>query len=98
MICFNLGHSRKSKGAYNPYATQFTPYKGNRIPESEKLLLLESGILGFGIQNPSSTDRLESNIWNPEFAAWNPESKTVLDSLTWGDTIIFSLETSKVIF
>ena len=37
------------------------------------------------IQNPSSTDQdcLESNAWNPEYAAWNPESKTALDSLAW---------------
>ena len=31
----------------------------------------------FGIQNPL--------CWNPESTAWNPESKTVLDSLTWGE-------------
>ena len=57
------------------------------IPESEKIFFVKSGILGFGIwniqlkesripltiemQNPSSTDKY-----------WNPESKTVLDSLT----------------
>ena len=62
------------------------------IPESGKFLLAESGIqensvlvksgiqlkefgipLTTGIQNPRSTD-----------IYWNPESKTVLDSLTWG--------------
>ena len=32
-----------------------------------------------GIRNPSSSDK--------EFSIWNPESKTVLDSLTWGDQI-----------
>ena len=57
------------------------------IPETEKFFFVKSGILGFGIwniqlkesripltikmQNPSSTDKY-----------WNPESKTVLDSLT----------------
>ena len=25
---------------------------------------------------------------DPESTAWNPESKTVLDSLTWGDRVI----------
>ena len=33
-----------------------------------------------GIQNPSSTDK----DWNPVPGIRNPESKTVLDSLTWG--------------
>ena len=63
---------------------------GIRIPESCKFLLVESGILGFGIQNtvvgiqnPSSTEEdLESSHWNPETTAWNPESKTVLNSFT----------------
>ena len=57
------------------------------IPESEKIFFVKSGILGFGIwniqlkesripltiemQNPISTDKY-----------WNPESKTVLESLT----------------
>ena len=27
---------------------------------------------------------LGSITWNPESSAWNPESKTVLDNLTWG--------------
>ena len=35
-------------------------------------LFLESGIHFAGIRNPESTE-------------WNPESKTVLDSLTWGE-------------
>jgi len=44
------------------------------------------GILGLGIRNPSSTEKdLESSNCNPESTAWNPESKTVLDSLTWGE-------------
>ena len=44
------------------------------------LLLLESGIQGFGIWDPVSTDT------SPESSTWNPESKTVLDSFTWGDS------------
>ena len=38
--------------------------------------------------NPESKfhwQRLESSTWNPESAAWIPESKTVLDSLTLDD-------------
>ena len=35
--------------------------------------------LTIGIRIPSSTDK------NPESTAWNPEPKTVLDYLTWGD-------------
>ena len=26
-------------------------------------------------------------FWNPESTAWNPESKTVLDFLTWGEDL-----------
>ena len=53
-------------------------------PESGKVLLIESGTLGFwnkaqGIRNPSSTDKESTSC------TWNPESKTVLDSLTQGD-------------
>ena len=56
---------------------------------------LESGIHGVesripqstGIQNPSSFDKYWNPVtWNLEFAAWNPESKTALDSLSWGRT------------
>ena len=54
-------------------------------PESGKFLLVESGILGFGIRNSDQGIRNPTNDWNPESTAWNPESKTVLDSLTWDD-------------
>ena len=55
-------------------------------PESHALesgiQLGESGIpLTIAIQNPSSTDK----EWDPESTARNPQSKTVLDSLIWGD-------------
>ena len=48
---------------------------------------------GQGIRNPTKDwnsesrfhwQRLESSTWNQESTAWNPESNTVLDSLTWG--------------
>ena len=43
--------------------------------------LKESGIpLAIDIQNPSSTDK------DLENGTWNPESKTVLDTITWGDS------------
>ena len=63
-------------------------YKGIPIPEAQKILLVESGILDFGICNTaqgirnctirdsSSTDK------NPEPTMWNSESKTVLGFLT----------------
>ena len=63
-----------------------------------KFFLVESGILGFGmrstaqrIRNPtkdwspiqgSSREDWKKKAWNQESTAWNPESKTVLDSLT----------------
>ena len=42
-------------------------------------------------RNPESkfhTDKenMEFSTWDPEFIAWYPESKTVLDSFTWGNT------------
>ena len=62
-----------------------------------------SGNQGFGIQNraqvlrnatkawnPQSTfhwKRLEFSTRNPQFTEWDPETKTVWYSLTWGDSI-----------
>ena len=48
----------------------------------------ESGILGFGILNLSKEIRNPTNEirTNPESTTWKPESKTVLDSLTRGET------------
>ena len=53
------------------------PCKGIRIPESGKFSLLESRILGPGIQNPT-------NDWNPvpripnQFTAWNRHNSRLL--------------------
>ena len=42
--------------------------------------------LTIGIRNPSFIEKdLESSNWNPEYTAWNSDSKNVLDSLTSGD-------------
>ena len=59
----------------------FSPHsKGTRIPESRKCLLVESGI------PPTIRIRSLSPLTkNPESTVWNLESKTVLDSSTWGD-------------
>ena len=57
--------------------------------------LKESGpLLKIGIQNPNFTNSLESSTGNPEFRAWNPESKTVLDSVTWGDSSLIVFPTA----
>ena len=69
--------------------------------ESGNILLMESGIPGFGIWNTAqgiwnptnywnSESKFywqipESGTWNPESTVRNPESKTVLDSLPWGN-------------
>ena len=74
-------------------------YLPPHVKKSGKCLLTESETMGFGIRstahgirnptsdwNPESTfhwQRLESSTWNPESTAWNPESKTVRDSLIW---------------
>ena len=65
-------------------ATQAT-CKVIRVPEAGKFSLVECGILGFGIRNSVQGIRNPTNDWNPEFTAWNPESETVLNSLTWDD-------------
>ena len=44
----------------------------------------------FGIRNPLSWNP-ESSTRNPESTGWDPESKTVMDSLTWGDVIVVAL-------
>ena len=41
--------------------------------------------------NPALFWNPESSARNQESTAWNPESKTVLDSLTWGDLGFLSL-------
>ena len=58
------------------------------LPESGKFFLVESGILGFAILNLSKKVRNPTNETrtNPESTAWKAESKTVLDSLTRGET------------
>ena len=60
------------------------------IPESWAMEfgipLKESGIpLTIDIQNPSSPDK------DLENGTWNPESKTVLDTITWGDSHVNGL-------
>ena len=66
-------------------------------PELGKILLVECGILEFGIQNTAPGIWNPTNEWNPESkfhwqrlesTVWNPESKTVLDSLTWGKPLL----------
>ena len=37
-----------------------------RIPECEKFMHVESGLLGFGIQNTAEVLRIPDNNWNPE--------------------------------
>ena len=62
-------------------------YSLAHVTEYAKFLLVESGILGFGIQktaqgirNPSNDwnqQRLKSSTWNEESTTWDPESKSV---------------------
>ena len=46
---------------------RLAPYKGIRIPESRNFLLVESGILGFGIQHKESEILLKIGIQNPTY-------------------------------
>ena len=77
---------------------KITQCRGIRIPESVKFFLVESGILGFGIQNKAQGIRNPTKDLNPESTKKdsnqlpgirNPrrgilKSRTVLHSLTWG--------------
>ena len=56
-------------------------------PESENILLVESGILGFGIRTTVQGIQNPTDDWNPESkfhwqrlesSIWNPESKSAL--------------------
>ena len=80
-----------------------------RIPVSGKFLLVESAIFGFEIQNTAQEIRNPIKDWNPgsnfhlqrlESTAWNPESKTVLNSLTRGRNVpaILALTGSSLFF
>ena len=51
----------------------------NRILKSGIQPLRESRIHGWGIRNPQTR--------NPESTTWNPQSKTLLDYLIWGDDL-----------
>ena len=61
-----------------------------------KVLVVESGIVGFGIQNAAQGIQDPAYDWDPESkfplteypesTALNPESKTVLNFLTWGES------------
>ena len=97
IICSLIGVFRNAEHWF-PEAV--CPCKEIRIPESGKFLLVgqpgiqpkESGIpLTTGIRNLSSTGKKliiqnSVSLRDQESTAWNPESKTVLDSFTWGDT------------
>ena len=54
----------------------------NRIPESKKILLVDSGFLGFGIRNSAQGVRNPSVM----IGVRSPESKTVLFYLTWNNS------------
>ena len=51
---------------YTFIESRFTLCKGVRVPESGKFWLVESGILGFGIQNTAQGIRNPTEEWNPE--------------------------------
>ena len=56
------------KGNYSKRQEKVAPFKGNWILESEKFLLVETGILGSGMRKTAE------GIRNPTYD-WNPESK-----------------------
>ena len=63
-----------------------------RIQVSGKFLLVESEILGSGFQNSAQGIKNPANDWNPQSKFhWkgiqNPESRTVVDYLGWGEML-----------
>ena len=86
--------------------------QGNPDSGIREFLIVESRILGFGIRNTAQGVRNPTNDCNPEFkfhwqklesstlnlesTAWTPESKTVLDLLTWGDTKPFKMRITYI--
>ena len=55
----------------------FAPCKIIRIPESRKFLLVESGILGSGIQNPAFGIQDPAKKGNPESICWKSISNRI---------------------
>ena len=62
----------------------FAPFKGIRIRNPGNQ---EPGEVKSGIRNPLKNDP-ESSNWNLQIMTWNPESKTVLDSLTCDECFV----------
>ena len=65
-VCLFFGSPLHFVALNTIYYGDSAPCKGIRIPESRKFLLVESGILGFGIQNTAQGIRNPTNVWNPE--------------------------------
>ena len=62
---------------WNPFLFCFAPCKVIRIPESRKFLLVESGILGSGIQNPAFGIQDPAKKGNPESTCWKSISNRI---------------------
>ena len=66
-IYFPTGFPGKLLGKQPMRTEQSRPWKGIRITESGKILLMESGILGIGIRNTTHQEiRNLTNDWHPE--------------------------------
>ena len=65
-IYFPTGFPGKLLGKQPMRTEQSRPWKGIRITESGKILLMESGILGIGIRNATQEIRNPTNDWHPE--------------------------------
>ena len=97
-------------------APQFKISNSPHVTECElrnlgKILLVESRIRSFEIQNTAQGIRNPTNDWNtesnfpwqrlgsntckPASRAWNSKSKTVLDSLIWGEVTNTMIEKIK---
>ena len=63
----NIVKHVSTRVAHNIYS--FAPSKGIWILKSGKFLLVESGMLGLGIQNTAVGIRNPTDNWNPD---WNP--------------------------
>ena len=70
-----------------------TPCEVIGILKSGKFLLVEYDILGFRICNLRIWSPALDGIWNVVPRFWNPQCRTVLDYLVWGEMMLMILFT-----
>ena len=60
------------------------------VRESRKNFACRIRKPGFEIWNTAQGIRIQGPLTQTRTSTWNPESRTVLDSLTWGDLMLIA--------